>query len=338
MQKIPQAEREQFFKYAKENNARAIKEKISFLMRRHETWEKRYQSGGSYLPLSVWATQGYDTQRIERLSRPEDIMENDVLGKVYRVPVLGVWENGTRGRSITDDTEAGPARRRRRTAAPALPPPPAEEEPAADDPAGDPEPEEDSESGESSDSSSSSSESSSKHKKKKKKDKQKKKKAKKDKKDKEKARKKEREEKQKERERQREVAKKEREEAKAAAAAARALERAAAQEERAAKSQAAAVQKQIDKAVASLDVTLRSAGANLVDNSLKTGLIAEQAALLELRQSCESVSEGIPLPAGKPAVPDLKTMKKKLELLRKQEACLKMAITNAVLQAQATLG
>ena len=337
MQKIPPAEREQFFKYAKENNARAIKEKISFLMRRHETWEKRYQSGGSYLPLSVWATQGYDTQRIERLSRPEDIMENDVLGKVYRVPILGVWENGTKGRSLTDVTDAGPAKRRRK-AAPALPPPPAEEEPAADDPAGDSEPGEDPESGESSDSSSSSSESSGKHKKKKKKDKKKKKKAKKDKKDKEKARQKEREEKRKERERQREAAKKEREEARAAAAAARAVERAQAQQERAEKSQAAAVQKQVDKAVASLDGTLRSAGANLVDNTLKAALIAEREALLHLRQSCESVSEGIPLPAGLPEVPDVKTLKKKLELLRKQEACLKMAISNAVLQAQALMG
>ena len=199
MQKIQPAEREKFFKFAKENVAGAIKEKIRFLMRRHETWEKRYQSGGNYLPLSVWATQGYDTQRIQRFSRPEDIMEDHVLGKVYRVPVLGVWENGTKGKSITDVSEAGPAKRRRK-AAPALPPPPAEEEPATDDPARDSEPEEDPESSESSDSSSSSSESSSKHKKKKK-DK-KKKKAKKDKKDKEKARKKDREDKQNEKERQ----------------------------------------------------------------------------------------------------------------------------------------
>ena len=336
MQKILHAERDQVWKFAKENNAGAIKEKITFLMRRHETWEKRYQSGGNYLPLSVWATQGYDTQRIERLSRPEDIMENDVLGKVYRVPVLGVWENGTKGRSITDDSEAGPAKRRRK-AAPALPPPPAEEEPAADDPAGDSEPGEDPESGESSDSSSSSSESSGKHKKKKKKDK-KKKKGKKDKKDKERARRKERKEKQRERERQREAAKKERDAARAAAAATRAVERAQAQQERAEKSHAAAAQKQIDKAVASLDGTLRSAGANLVDNSLKTGLIAEREALLQLRQSCESVYEGIPLPEGQPDLPDLKTLKKKLEVMRKQDACLNMAIINAVLQAQALMG
>ena len=47
LQKIPHAEREQFWKFAKENNARAIKERITFLMRKHETWEKRYQSGGS---------------------------------------------------------------------------------------------------------------------------------------------------------------------------------------------------------------------------------------------------------------------------------------------------
>ena len=95
MEKIPPAERAQFWKFARENNAGAIKEAITALMKRYETWEKRYQSGSNYLPLSVWATQGYDTQRIERLSRPEDIMENDVLGKVYRVPILrrlGEWD------------------------------------------------------------------------------------------------------------------------------------------------------------------------------------------------------------------------------------------------------
>ena len=95
MEKIPPAEREQFWKFAKENNAGAIKERIAFLMRRHETWEKRYQSGGNYLPLSVWATQGYDTQRIERLSRPEDIMEDHSVGQgVPRASSrrLGEWD------------------------------------------------------------------------------------------------------------------------------------------------------------------------------------------------------------------------------------------------------
>ena len=48
--------------------------------------------------------------------------------------------------------------------------------------------------------------------------------------------------------------------------------------------------------------------------------------------------EGIPLPEDQPAVPELFSMKKKLELLRKQEACLNMAIINAVLQAQALMG
>ena len=59
---------------------------------------------------------------------------------------------------------------------------------------------------------------------------------------------------------------------------------------------------------------------------------------MQLRQSCESVYEGIPLPEDKLAVPELKTLKKKLDLLRQQEACLKMAIGNAVLQAQALMG
>ena len=71
---------------------------------------------------------------------------------------------------------------------------------------------------------------------------------------------------------------------------------------------------------------------------MKTALIAEREALLQVRQSCESVYDGIPLPDDKPDVPDLQSLKKKLDLLRKQEACLKMAISNAVLQAQALMG
>ena len=71
---------------------------------------------------------------------------------------------------------------------------------------------------------------------------------------------------------------------------------------------------------------------------MKTSLIAEREFLLQLRQSCESVYEGIPLPEDQPAVPELKTLKKKLDLLKKQEACLKMAIINAVLHAQALMG
>ena len=120
--------------------------------------------------------------------------------------------------------------------------------------------------------------------------------------------------------------------------AARAVERAQAQQERAEKSHAAAAQKQIGKAVASLDGTLRSAGANLVDNTLKTGLIAEREALLQLRQSCESVYEGIPLPEGQPALPDVNVLKKTLEPLRKNETILNMANSTAVLQARSRLG
>ena len=71
---------------------------------------------------------------------------------------------------------------------------------------------------------------------------------------------------------------------------------------------------------------------------MKTALIAEREALLQLRQSCENVYEGIPLSEGQPDLPELKTLQKRLELVRKQEACLKMAISNAVLQAQALMG
>ena len=66
-------------------------------------------------------------------------------------------------------------------------------------------------------------------------------------------------------------------------------------------------------------------------------MVAERQALAELRQSCLNMSEGIPLLEGQPALPDVKVLKKQLELLRKQDACLKMAISASVLQAQSSL-
>ena len=42
----------------------------------------------------MWGREGYNTERIERFSRPADKMHDPVLGTVYRVRLL---ERGTRG-------------------------------------------------------------------------------------------------------------------------------------------------------------------------------------------------------------------------------------------------
>ena len=89
--------------------------------------------------------------------------------------------------------------------------------------------------------------------------------------------------------------------------------------------------------MASLDGTLRNAGANLVENTLKTAVTAERQALVQLRQSCVNVSEGIALEEGQPALPDPQVLKKRLELLRKHDALLKMHISTAILEARSRI-
>ena len=53
-----------------------------------------YDSGGSFLPLSVWATMGYDPDVIKTGSLPKDKKSHPVLGDTYRVCVL---QSGHRG-------------------------------------------------------------------------------------------------------------------------------------------------------------------------------------------------------------------------------------------------
>ena len=48
----------------------------------------RFAEGGEYLPLSVWATRGFDTEAVRTKSRPSDKMEDEVLGTVYRVRII----------------------------------------------------------------------------------------------------------------------------------------------------------------------------------------------------------------------------------------------------------
>ena len=50
--------------------------------------KEEFYDGGEYLPLSVWTHRGFNTARIETLSKDEDIREDLVLGTVYRVKIL----------------------------------------------------------------------------------------------------------------------------------------------------------------------------------------------------------------------------------------------------------
>ena len=76
-----------------------------------ETHQQEYREGGAFWPLSVWATQGWDTSLIIAEARPEDIRNVRMAGVCYRIPVYTSADTGKRGHTNTDEDE-GRARKR----------------------------------------------------------------------------------------------------------------------------------------------------------------------------------------------------------------------------------
>ena len=160
------------------NTINDIKVSANELFNRFVKLEDNFSEGGAYLPLTVWATKGFNIDNIERLSLAGDVKEHPVLGTVYRVRILTVGRNGSRGWTRDSSFQSARTIQRppKRARTEALPAPPAEAAEGAED--AEPEAEEDGDD-DSSDSSSSSSSSSSSASKKKSKKKKKAKKAKK---------------------------------------------------------------------------------------------------------------------------------------------------------------
>ena len=77
-----------------------------FLENKH-TKERAYKHGGAFLPLSVWAKQGYDVENIEALTAPEDRSKHPVLGDVFRVAVMEKWQGGSHCEVEGDSFNAG---------------------------------------------------------------------------------------------------------------------------------------------------------------------------------------------------------------------------------------
>lgn len=61
-----------------------------------EVINNSFAEGGEYLPLGVWTARGFDAQRIEELSRPEDREQHPVLGMTYRVRIRSRVVTGSR--------------------------------------------------------------------------------------------------------------------------------------------------------------------------------------------------------------------------------------------------
>ena len=92
---ITRAERETFYRhlhtlYGHEQVAAFAEE----VLRKVEHHEDYYDEGGSFLPLSIWAVKGYDTDKIIENSKPENCRQCAVVGSVYRIPITSGGKKG----------------------------------------------------------------------------------------------------------------------------------------------------------------------------------------------------------------------------------------------------
>ena len=55
------------------------------------------KDGGEFLSLGVWATRGFDVERIKSLSTPRDIQVHRVLGETYKVSIFSSGVGGEKG-------------------------------------------------------------------------------------------------------------------------------------------------------------------------------------------------------------------------------------------------
>jgi hypothetical protein len=59
--------------------------------------QEYYADGGEYLPLSVWATRGFDATMIAAKTPERDRRICSILGPTFRVKILSTGNSGTRG-------------------------------------------------------------------------------------------------------------------------------------------------------------------------------------------------------------------------------------------------
>jgi hypothetical protein len=74
-------------------NARKM---LDELLESTDTRSEYFQDGGEFLPLSVWAVRGFDTDRIAANTRAEDRKDDMVLGLTFRVRILSKGNSGVR--------------------------------------------------------------------------------------------------------------------------------------------------------------------------------------------------------------------------------------------------
>ena len=78
-------------------------------MQAFEEHAEYYDDGGEWLPLSVWATRGFDVEAIALKSRPEDRRSHPIVGDTFRVSILRSGHRGNKGAKKIDIMSAASA-------------------------------------------------------------------------------------------------------------------------------------------------------------------------------------------------------------------------------------
>ena len=86
-----------YAKAAKMSKSQQIVELMEHKLEKFQSRDFTWALGGQFLPLNVWATQGYDSERIARTTKDEDIQENEQVGTCYRVRLYSTIERGSEG-------------------------------------------------------------------------------------------------------------------------------------------------------------------------------------------------------------------------------------------------
>ena len=104
---LSEEERKNFFQKAGGLSAKETAKLADESLQKFKKQTVSWAFGGDYLPLSVWAARGFDTERIKENTDPEDVSFSPQLGTTYRVRVMNKSEQGEEGTYRASEISTG---------------------------------------------------------------------------------------------------------------------------------------------------------------------------------------------------------------------------------------
>ena len=93
----PEQQQEFFQSAQKIKNSTELVKMVEAKLSQFTSKEFCWANGGQFLPLSVWQTQGFDSEKIKNTTPPEDVQVNPQVGTCYRVKIYSSFEKGSSG-------------------------------------------------------------------------------------------------------------------------------------------------------------------------------------------------------------------------------------------------